>query len=104
VHLTTRPRCRVPRSFEANVDKLAQPPCQRAACSPSFGIALQRNRRSKLMEERPLRFAAGQSFSILRLAGRRIPPLPKFENAKVVTMRQKDLHDGTAQNRLRIRR
>src|SRR5256884_6907394 len=22
------------------------------------------------------------------------PPLPKFENAKVVTMRQKDLHDG----------
>src|SRR5205085_9380495 len=22
------------------------------------------------------------------------PPLPKFENAKVMTMRQKDLHDG----------
>src|SRR5207247_10778271 len=25
---------------------------------------------------------------------RSFPPLPKFENAKVVTMRQKDLHDG----------
>jgi DNA polymerase-3 subunit beta len=38
---------------------------------------------------------SGQSFfKILGLAEDEFPPLPKFENAKVVTMRQKDLRDG----------
>src|SRR5207237_80407 len=38
---------------------------------------------------------SGQSFfKILGLPEEEFPPLPKFENAKVVTMRQKDLHDG----------
>src|SRR6266567_3489789 len=38
---------------------------------------------------------SGQSFfKILGLPEDEFPPLPKFEGAKVVTMRQKDLHDG----------
>jgi DNA polymerase-3 subunit beta len=38
---------------------------------------------------------SGQSFfKILGLPEDEFPPLPKFENAKVVTMRQKDLRDG----------
>src|ERR671922_1983584 len=38
---------------------------------------------------------SGQSFfKILGLPEEEFPPLPKFENAKVVTMRQKDLRDG----------
>ena len=37
---------------------------------------------------------SGQSFfKILGLPEEEFPPLPKFENAKVVTLRQKDLHD-----------
>src|ERR1700730_1095355 len=38
---------------------------------------------------------SGQSFfKILGLPEEEFPPLPKFENAKVVTIRQKDLRDG----------
>src|ERR1700761_35099 len=38
---------------------------------------------------------SGQSFfKILGLPEEEFPPLPKFENSKVVTMRQKDLRDG----------
>jgi len=38
---------------------------------------------------------SGQSFfKILGLPEDEFPPLPKFEGAKVVTMRQKDLRDG----------
>src|SRR5438876_8625334 len=38
---------------------------------------------------------SGQSFfKILGLPEEEFPPLPKFENAKVVTIRQKELHDG----------
>src|SRR6059058_5054651 len=38
---------------------------------------------------------SGQSFfKILGLPEEEFPPLPKFENAKVVTMRQKDLREG----------
>src|SRR6187399_2792011 len=38
---------------------------------------------------------SGQSFvKILGLPEEEFPPLPKFEGAKVVTMRQKDLRDG----------
>jgi DNA polymerase-3 subunit beta len=38
---------------------------------------------------------SGQSFfKILGLPEEEFPPLPKFEDAKVVTIRQKDLHDG----------
>src|SRR5207247_7553 len=38
---------------------------------------------------------SGQSFfKILGLPEEEFPPLPKFEDAKVVTMRQKDLRDG----------
>ena len=38
---------------------------------------------------------SGQSFfKILGLPEDEFPPLPKFEDAKVVTMRQKDLRDG----------
>ncbi len=38
---------------------------------------------------------SGQSFfKILGLPEDEFPPLPKFEDAKVVTIRQKDLHDG----------
>jgi DNA polymerase-3 subunit beta len=38
---------------------------------------------------------SGQSFfKILGLPEEEFPPLPKFENAKIVTMRQKDLRDG----------
>src|ERR1700739_2029479 len=33
-------------------------------------------------------------FKILGLPEEEFPPLPKFENAKVVTIRQKDLRDG----------
>src|SRR6476619_1575254 len=38
---------------------------------------------------------SGQSFfKILGLPEEEFPPLPKFENAKVITIRQKDLRDG----------
>src|SRR5260370_9444571 len=38
---------------------------------------------------------SGQSFfKILRLPEEKFPPLPKFEDAKIVTIRQKDLRDG----------
>src|SRR5580693_564637 len=38
---------------------------------------------------------SGQSFfKILGLPEEEFPPLPKFENAKIVTIRQKDLRDG----------
>src|SRR5207245_9781775 len=38
---------------------------------------------------------SGQSFfKILGLPEEEFPPLPKFEGAKVVTIRQKDLRDG----------
>src|SRR5207249_9791795 len=38
---------------------------------------------------------SGQSFfKILGLPEEEFPPLPKFEDAKVVTIRQKDLRDG----------
>ena len=38
---------------------------------------------------------SGQSFfKILGLPEEEFPPLPKFENAKVVTIRQKELRDG----------
>src|SRR4029077_15437515 len=43
--------------------RLAQPPCPRVACSPSFGNCPPAKSPSKLMGRTPLRFAADKAFS-----------------------------------------
>ncbi len=71
VHLTTTDLdVGVRGSFEANVDKVG-------------ATTLPARRLFTIIREK-----------ILGLPEEEFPPLPKFENAKVVTMRQKDLHDG----------
>ena len=96
VHLTTTALdVGVRGSFEANVDKVGATtlPARRLFTIirelPSSEIAIEVDGKNAAS------IRSGQSFfKILGLPEEEFPPLPKFENAKVVTMRQKDLHDG----------
>jgi DNA polymerase-3 subunit beta len=96
VHLTTTDLdVGVRGSFEANVDKIGATtlPARRLFTIirelPSSEISIEVDGKNAAS------IRSGQSFfKILGLPEEEFPPLPKFENAKVVTMRQKDLHDG----------
>jgi DNA polymerase III subunit beta len=96
VHLTTTDLdVGVRGSFEANVDKAGATtlPARRLFIIirelPSSEISVEVDGKNAAS------IRSGQSFfKILGLPEEEFPPLPKFENAKVVTMRQKDLHDG----------
>jgi DNA polymerase-3 subunit beta len=96
VHLTTTDLdVGVRGSFEATVDKVGATtlPARRLFTIirelPSSEIAIEVDGKNAAS------IRSGQSFfKILGLPEEEFPPLPKFENAKVVTMRQKDLHDG----------
>ena len=96
VHLTTTDLdVGVRGSFEANVDKVGATtlPARRLFTIirelPSSEIAIEVDGKNAAS------IRSGQSFfKILGLPEEEFPPLPKFENAKVMTMRQKDLHDG----------
>ena len=96
VHLTTTDLdVGVRGSFEANVDKVGATtlPARRLFTIirelPSSEISIEVDGKNAAS------IRSGQSFfKILGLPEEEFPPLPKFENAKVVTMRQKDLHDG----------
>ena len=96
VHLTTTDLdVGVRGSFEANVDKVGATtlPARRLFTIirelPSSEIAIEVDGKNAAS------IRSGQSFfKILGLPEEEFPPLPKFENAKVVTMRQKELHDG----------
>ena len=96
VHLTTTDLdVGVRGSFEAHVDKVGATtlPARRLFTIirelPSSEIAIEVDGKNAAS------IRSGQSFfKILGLPEEEFPPLPKFENAKVVTMRQKDLHDG----------
>jgi DNA polymerase-3 subunit beta len=81
--------------FEANVDKAGAStlPARRLFTIirelPSSEISIEVDGKNAAS------IRSGQSFfKILGLPEEEFPPLPKFENAKVVTMRQKDLRDG----------
>ena len=81
--------------FEANVDKAGATtlPARRLFTIirelPSSEISVEIDGKNAAS------IRSGQSFfKILGLPEEEFPPLPKFENAKVVTMRQKDLRDG----------
>src|SRR6476660_5632875 len=95
VHLTTDLDGGVRGSFEANVDKVGATtlPARRLFTIirelPSSEIAIEVDGKNAAS------IRSGQSFfKILGLPEEEFPPLPKFENAKVVTIRQKDLRDG----------
>ena len=96
VHLTTTDLdVGVRGSFEANVDKVGATtlPARRLFTIirelPSSEIAIEVDGKNAAS------IRSGQSFfKILGLPEEEFPPLPKFENAKVVTMRQRDLYDG----------
>ena len=73
----------------------ARPPCRRGVLFtiirelPSSEIQIEVDGKNAAS------IRSGQSFfKILGLPEEEFPPLPKFENAKVVTIRQKDLRDG----------
>ena len=73
----------------------ARPRCRRDACSPSFANCPPAKSPVEVDGKNAASIRSGQSFfKILGLPEEEFPPLPKFENAKVVTMRQKDLRDG----------
>ena len=81
--------------FEANVDKAGATtlPARRLFTIirelPSSEISVEVDGKNAAS------IRSGQSFfKILGLPEEEFPPLPKFEDAKVVTMRQKDLRDG----------
>ena len=81
--------------FEANVDKAGATtlPARRLFTIirelPSSEISVEVDGKNAAS------IRSGQSFfKILGLPEEEFPPLPKFENSKVVTMRQKDLRDG----------
>ena len=81
--------------FEANVDKAGATtlPARRLFTIirelPSSEISVEVDGKNAAS------IRSGQSFfKILGLPEEEFPPLPKFENAKVVTMRQKDLRNG----------
>src|ERR1700751_4585109 len=96
VHLTTTDLdVGVRGSFEANVDKVGATtlPARRLFTIirelPSSEIHIDVDGKTAAS------IRSGQSFfKILGLPEEEFPPLPKFENAKVVTIRQKDLRDG----------
>jgi DNA polymerase-3 subunit beta len=96
VHLTTTDLdVGVRGSFEANVEKggATTLPARRLFTIirelPSSEISVEVDGKNAAS------IRSGQSyFKILGLPEEEFPPLPKFENAKVVTMRQKDLRDG----------
>ncbi|MEP7071401.1 MAG: DNA polymerase III subunit beta [Verrucomicrobiota bacterium] len=82
-------------SFDANVEKQGSTtlPARRLFTIirelPSSEISVEVDNKNAAS------IRSGQSyFKILGLPEEEFPPLPKFENAKMVTMRQKDLHDG----------
>lgn len=96
VHLTTTDLdVGVRGSFEAKVDKEGATtlPARRLFSIirelPSSEISVEVDSKNAAS------IRSGQSFfKILGLPEEEFPPLPKFDNAKVVTMRQKDLRDG----------
>jgi DNA polymerase-3 subunit beta len=96
VHLTTTDLdVGVRGSFEANVEKggATTLPARRLFTIirelPSSEISVEVDGKNAAS------IRSGQSyFKILGLPEEEFPPLPKFEGAKVVTMRQKDLRDG----------
>src|SRR6476620_10817586 len=96
VHLTTTDLdVGVRGSFEASIDKVGATtlPARRLFTIirelPSSEIAIEVDGKNAAS------IRSGQSFfKILGLPEEEFPPLPKFENAKVVTMRQKTLRDG----------
>src|SRR6059036_3902341 len=96
VHLTTTDLdVGVRGSFEASVDKAGATtlPARRLFTIirelPSSEIQVDVNGKNATS------IRSGQSFfKILGLPEEEFPPLPKFEDAKVVTIRQKDLRDG----------
>src|ERR1700755_531034 len=96
VHLTTTDLdVGVRGSFEAKVDKEGAPtlPARRL-----FNIVRELPATEIQIDvdgKNAASIRSGQSFfKILGLPEEEFPPLPKFENAKVVTIRQKDLRDG----------
>ncbi|MDQ2867449.1 MAG: DNA polymerase III subunit beta [Verrucomicrobiota bacterium] len=96
VHLTTTDLdVGVRGSFEAKVDKEGATtlPARRLFSIirelPSSEISVEVDSKNAAS------IRSGQSFfKILGLPEEEFPPLPKFDDAKVVTMRQKDLRDG----------
>jgi DNA polymerase-3 subunit beta len=96
VHLTTTDLdVGVRGSFEASVDKPGATtlPARRLFTIirelPSSEISVEVDGKNAAS------IRSGQSFfKILGLPEEEFPPLPKFENAKMVTMRQKDLREG----------
>src|SRR5213596_836853 len=96
VHLTTTDLdVGVRGSFEANVDKTGATtlPARRV-----FNIVRELPASEIQIDvdgKNTASIRSGQSFfKILGLPEEEFPPLPKFEDAKVVTIRQKDLRDG----------
>src|SRR5438046_5860281 len=96
VHLTTTDLdVGVRGSFEANVDKVGATtlPARRLFTIirelPSSEIAIEVDGKNAASIR-----SAQSFFKILGLPEDEFPPLPKFEGAKVVTMRQKDLREG----------
>src|SRR5436190_12140252 len=96
IHLTTTDLdVGVRGSFEANVEKPGATtlPARRLFTIirelPSSEISVEVDGKNAAS------IRSGQSFfKILGLPEEEFPPLPKFEDAKVVTIRQKDLRDG----------
>src|SRR5438132_12863426 len=96
VHLTTTDLdVGVRGSFEANVDKVGATtlPARRLFTIirelPSSGIAIEVDGKNAAS------FRSGHSFfKILRLPEAEVLPFPSFEIARVVAMRQKDVHDA----------
>ena len=89
-----RSRCRCPGSCEADVEKEGATtlPARRlfniVRELPSSEIQVDVNGKNAAS------IRSGQSFSKSSGCQKKFPPLPKFEDAKVVTIRQKDFRDG----------
>ena len=75
--------------------KKAPPLCRRGVFSPSFASCLRARSHFEVDGKNAASIRSGQSFfKILGLPEEEFPPLPKFDDAKVVTIRQKELRDG----------
>ena len=73
----------------------APPPCRRGAFSPSSASCPRAKSQFDIDGKNAASIRSGQSFfKILGLPEEEFPPLPKFDESKVVTIRQKDLRDG----------
>src|ERR1700746_482428 len=95
VHLTTTDLdVGVRGSFEANVDKVGATTLPARRFFPIIREFPSRKIPIEVDGKNAASIRSGQSFfKILGLPEEEFPPLPKFENAKVVTIRQKDLRD-----------